>query len=118
MRSLRWYEFAAGWLAVLIGAAVAWYTWQGGFIAPDSVQKDLIWAAVMLGLIALSVTLEVFMSSLLARILLTVAALAWCVVVTSSFLTFLLPSGGLALLATTLAFMRQTKALKPRRLGA
>lgn len=118
MRSLRWYEFATGWLAVLIGAAVAWFTWQAGFIAPNAVRQDLIGAAVMLGLIALSVTLETLTSSLLARIVLAVAALAWCVVVTSSFLLVLLPSGGLALLATTLAFMRHTKALAPRRFGA
>ena len=35
-------ELLLGWLAVILAGAVVAYTYFGGFIAPDSVQPDLI----------------------------------------------------------------------------
>lgn len=118
MRHMRAYEFAAGWLAVVIGVAVAVYTYLGGYIAPFAVRQDLIGCAVILAVIALGVTLECFTGSLAARIILTLGTLAWGVAVEASFIAFLLPSVGLALLATILAFMRHALTPTTHRVGA
>ena len=115
MRAVRIVEFIAGWLAVAIGVVVMLYSWAGGFIAPFAVTRDLIGGAVILATIALGVTLESLTGSLIARIILALGTLTWLLVVVSSFLSFLLPSGALAVAAMLIAFTRHLPAPAPNR---
>jgi hypothetical protein len=50
-------ELLLGWLAVILAGAVAAYAYFGGYIAPDSVQSDLIGVAVILLTLALGLPL-------------------------------------------------------------
>ncbi|HEY7976424.1 MAG TPA: hypothetical protein VID72_13835, partial [Ktedonobacterales bacterium] len=52
------FELAAGWLAVLLGVAIALLVWQSGMISPGAVVVDLLGFGVILALIAVGVTLD------------------------------------------------------------
>lgn len=106
-------ELLLGWLAVILAGAVAAYTYFGGYIAPDSVQSDLIGFAVILLALALGVTVDGVIGFLPARMLLGLATLAYCGIAAISFLTFLLPSAFLALGATFIAFFRPCEVNRP-----
>lgn len=99
-------ELLLGWLAVIIAGAVAAQLYFGGFIAPDSVQPDLIGIALILLTMAIGVTLDGIFDLLPGRVLLLLATIAYFGVAAISFIEFLLPSAGLAIGATLLAFLR------------
>lgn len=107
LRPLLLLELIFGWLSVLIGAAVLIFTYAGGYIAPESVQQDVIGFSIILAVLAVGVTLDYFFSSLATRVLLVIGALAMLAVVAISFVTFLLPAGFLAAAAAVIAFVRQ-----------
>jgi hypothetical protein len=90
-------ELLLGWLAVILAGAAAAYTYFGGFIAPDSVQRDLIGFAVILLALAMGLTVDGVFGFLPGRVLLGLATLVYCGVAASSFITFLLPSAFQAL---------------------
>ena len=114
--SLNRLELALGWLAVLLGAAVAAFTYHGNFIAPDSVQRDLVVFGVVLAAVAVGVTADSLLSWPIGKVLLGAATLALLVIAAISFVVFLFAPTLLALVATILAFARphQRQAQQPR----
>jgi hypothetical protein len=62
-----------GWLSVVIGTAVLVFTYAGGCIAPDSVQRDVIGFSAIVLVLAAGVSLNVLVSSLASRIQLVLA---------------------------------------------
>jgi hypothetical protein len=118
MQTVRVVEFIAGWLAVVTRAAIALYIWQGGFIEPDAVVVDLTTFGLILGVIALSVTLESLTGSLVARFTLALGAIALSGVFVVSFVIELGIPALLAVAATLIAFTRHLPAPAPRRLDA
>ncbi|HET9109506.1 MAG TPA: hypothetical protein VFN78_01650 [Ktedonobacterales bacterium] len=115
MRTLRIVELVTGWLAVATSVAIALNVWLGGFIAPQSVVVDLVTFALLLTVIAWSVTVESMTGSLTARIILTLAALALAGVFVISFLIELGVPALLALCATLIAWTRHLSAPGARR---
>ena len=107
IRSLPVLELIFGWLSVLVGAAVLIISYVGGFIAPESVQQDMIGFSVILVILAVGVSLDVLKSSLATSVLLVIGALAMLATVVISFVTFLLPAGFFAAAAAVIAFVRQ-----------
>lgn len=103
-------ELALAWVAAILTAAVALYTYLGGFIAPQSVTVDLLGAALILAAIALGAALDVASNGgarWVGLILLTGGTLALAFVAAISFVLFLLPPAALALVATALAYIRR-----------
>lgn len=117
MRIVRIVEFIAGWLAVVTGAAIVLPIWLGGHIQPDAVVVDLTTFGLILAIIALSVTLESLDGSLVARITLTLGALALAGVFVVSFLIELGVPALLAVAATLIAWTRHLPAPAPRTLA-
>ncbi|HET9112109.1 MAG TPA: hypothetical protein VFN78_14865 [Ktedonobacterales bacterium] len=115
MRTVRIVELVTGWLAVAISVAIALEGWLGGFIAPQSVVVDLAICALLLALIAWSVTVESMTGSLTARIILTLATLALTGVFVISFLIELGIPALLAACATMIAWTRHLPAPGARR---
>ncbi|HKW21061.1 MAG TPA: hypothetical protein VJO13_06775 [Ktedonobacterales bacterium] len=107
MRPLLLLELIFGWLSVLIGAAVLIFTYAGGYIAPESVQQDVIGFSIILAVLAVGVTLDYFFSSLATRVLLAIGVLAMLATAVISFVSFLLPAGFFAVAAVVIAFVRQ-----------
>jgi|GEM_PF-2528762 hypothetical protein len=99
-------ELLLGWLAIILAGTVAAFTYFGGFIEPDSVQRDLIGFGVILLSIALGVTADGVFDFLPGRLLLALATLVFAVIAVISFVLFLLPPAALAVGATLLAFVR------------
>ena len=119
MRTVRIVEFIAGWLAVVIGAAITLYIWQGAFIEPEAVAVvDLTTFGLILAIIALSVTLESLTGSLVARVTLALGAIALSGVFVVSFVIELGIPALLAVAAMLIAFTRHLPAPAPRRLDA
>lgn len=118
MRTMRVVEFIAGWLAVVTGAALALYIWQGGFIEPDAVVVDLATFGLILAIIALSVTLESLTGSLVARFTLALGAIALLGVFAVSFVIELGIPALLAVAAMLIAFTRHLPTPGPRQLDA
>jgi len=104
--SLSRVELILGWLAVLLGAAVAAFTYYGAFIDSHSIQRDLVVFGVVLGMIAVGVTADGLFRWPLGRILLGVATLALLAITAISFVSFLYAPALLAIGATVLAFVR------------
>jgi hypothetical protein len=99
-------ELLLGWLAILVAVAVAALAYVGGFIAPGSVEPDLIGLAVILLALAIGVTVDSIVDFLPARILLGLATLVLGMAAIVSFLVLLVLSALLAAGATLLAFVR------------
>jgi hypothetical protein len=118
MRTVRIVEFIIGWLAVVSGAAITLYIWQGGFIEPYAVVVDLTTFGLILGVLALSVTLESLTGSLVARFTLAIGAIALFGVFVVSFVIELGIPALLAVAATLIAFTRHLPAPEPRRQDA
>jgi len=102
----RLIELVLGWLAAILDGAVAAYIYFGGFIAPDSVQRDLIGFGALLLALVVGVTLDSVFDVLIGRLLLAVATLLLAVISLTSFIAFLLPAVPLTVGATMLAFFR------------
>lgn len=117
MRTVRIVELVTGWLAVAISVAIALTIWLGGFIAPESVFVDLATFALLLIVIAWSVTVESITGSLTARITLTLATLALIGVFVISFLIELGIPALLAACATMIAWTRHLLVSDTRRVA-
>jgi hypothetical protein len=118
MKLVRIVEFAAGWLAVFTGGAMTLAIWKGSYISPDSVGLDLTIFGVILAVIALSVTLESVIGSVMARITLAIGALALTAVFVVSFVIELGIPALLAIGATFVALARHLPPPAPRRISA
>jgi hypothetical protein len=108
MRPLSRIDLAAGWLAVLLGAAIALFTWVGGFIAPQSVFVDVFIFGLILLLIAVGVTLDAVAPTpaarVVARVILTTGTFLLVGVTAISFIAFLFAPALLAFVATLFAY--------------
>lgn len=118
MKLVRIVEFAAGWLAVVLGVAFMLVWWLGGFIDPAWVVGDMTVFSLILAIIALSVTLESVTGSLVACITLVIGTLALAVVWRISFLFELEFPTALAAGATLIALARHLPPPAPRRISA
>ena len=104
--ALRLIQLVLGWLAVILAGPVVAFIYFGGYIAPDAVRVDLIGSGVLLLALAVGVTTDSIFDFLPGRILLALATLVYTAIAATSFVLFLLPSAGLAILATAIAFIR------------
>lgn len=111
--TLRWVELALGWLAVLLAAAIAAFTYYGGFIAPGSEARDLLGFGCVVTLIALGVTVDSMLNWMAGKIVLALATLAFLGITAISFVSFLYLPAILTLLATVLAFARSAARRTP-----
>lgn len=102
-------ELLLGWLAVLLSVAIAAFTYFSGLIAPFAVQTDLLGFGVIVGAMALGVTLDGVFGGLIGwvgKVLLTLATLALLGIAAISFVIFFFVPALLAVGATILAFAR------------
>ncbi|HLY29406.1 MAG TPA: hypothetical protein VKQ36_00130 [Ktedonobacterales bacterium] len=102
----RLIEFVMGWLAILLAAAIAAYTFFGGFIEAGSVKSDLLIFGGVLAVMALGVTIDVLPGWWPGRLLLGLGTLAFLAITAISFIALLFVPAILALLATIAAFVR------------
>ncbi|HLY31616.1 MAG TPA: hypothetical protein VKQ36_11345 [Ktedonobacterales bacterium] len=98
-------ELVLGWLAVLVAASIVAFSYFGGFIAQESVQRDLLGFGAVLGSMALGVTLDSLLDWLPGRVLLGLATLVFLAITAISFISFLFVPAALAVAATVPAFV-------------
>ncbi len=118
LKGIRGIEVAAGWLAVISGAALAFMIWQGGFIAPESTIVDLVVFGFILLLVAVGVTLDALAPTWAVRTvalsLLTIGVLALTFIFVISFIIELGIPVLLAIIATVLAYVRLASSEAPQ----